>query len=338
MNWLTKLILWKLSLIYRFAIYCWDIYWKSAPAVELPCEVISVGNIVAGGTGKTPLVIYLANLAAKTGYKTAVVARGYKRQSKKLLKIDEDSSWQDVGDEPLEVYNSTENVEIYVSRSKTEAAIMAAKDGAELIIVDDGFQHRKLHRAIDIVCLDWNEPLGPGGMLPLGLLREPPESLIRADIIVYTSYSAGTGQAADFPSDSQAIARFWSGSDIAEFVELRSKIPVSVGKFSGKKVLVFCGLANPGKFETSLRKAGLADFEMMAFRDHHSYSLKDIQNIFAKAESIGAEYLLTTSKDVVKIESFDFSKFDLYFTRQEVSIIDMAGNDKKEEFRKRLGL
>jgi len=156
---IIKFILWKLSIIYRIVIFFWDMYWRNAKQVELPCKVISIGNITAGGTGKTPLAIYLAGLASKSGLKVAVVARGYKREGKGLIELHENSTWQKVGDEPLEIFRRIENVRVYVCQSKTRAAQQAFSDGAELILIDDGFQHRRLARDVNIVCLDWLKPL-----------------------------------------------------------------------------------------------------------------------------------------------------------------------------------
>ncbi|OQX91389.1 MAG: hypothetical protein B6D58_08310, partial [candidate division Zixibacteria bacterium 4484_95] len=129
-----RLFLWPFSLVYRGFVLLWDIYWRLAPKVKLPCKVISVGNIVAGGTGKTPIVIHIANLAARAGFKTAVVAKGYKRIEKGLIELDDKSNWLDAGDEPLEIFQNNKDVRVYVAGSKTKAARKAAIDGAELII------------------------------------------------------------------------------------------------------------------------------------------------------------------------------------------------------------
>lgn len=334
MNWLKHLILWKLSLIYRFAIFIWDIYWRVANKTKLGCRVISVGNIIVGGTGKTPIVKYIAELATGLGFKTAVVARGYKRKSRELIEVDSNSTWQSVGDEPLEIFRLTDNVRVYVHQHKTTAAHKACSDGAEIIIVDDGFQHRKLHRDIDLVCLDYDKPYGPGGMLPLGLLREPRKNLKRADILCLTSYDKYKASLVDIEIDKPT---FYVKSSIANFLNLKTNQRKQPDEFHDLKPIAFCGLANPVKFENNLRLADVNIIKLIPFPDHHAYTAEDIRHLVEEAQKSDANCLITTYKDAVKIESFDFSNFDIYSAMLEISIVDQEGNICQESFKKALG-
>jgi tetraacyldisaccharide 4'-kinase len=333
-----RILLRPFSLVYRIAVFIWNLYWRNAKQVKLPCKVISVGNIVAGGTGKTPIVVYLANLASNLGLKTAVISRGYKRSGTGLVELNRNSNWLDVGDEPLEIFRRTDNVRVYVCKSKTEAAIKAASEGAELIIIDDGFQHRRLARDIDIVCLDWTNPLGPGGYLPYGLLREPPKALIRADIIIYTSYRNKSNQEKQVKGPIGRISLFWSSSHITGFKSLNSDKRASIDQISKERAIAFCGLGSPEKFEECLKQVNIRPAKFIRFRDHHHYTQDNIDKLKQTALEQKASIFITTFKDAVKIELLDFGKFDVYSAMLEIEIIDQFGKQQGDEFKARLGL
>ncbi|MCD6163208.1 MAG: tetraacyldisaccharide 4'-kinase [candidate division Zixibacteria bacterium] len=335
---LPKAMLWPFSLIYGAVIFLWDLYYSHTKQVKLPCKVISVGNITVGGTGKTPLAIKIANLSVKAGYKTAIVARGYKRKAKGLIEISASSNWSDAGDEPLEMIRSTDNVRIYVCKSKTEAAIKAASDGAELIIIDDGFQHRRIYRDIDIVCLDWSNPLGPGGYIPYGLLREPPEALRRADIIIYTSYNDIQSMEKQTISNEGGIKLFWSASKITGFQNIADGKKAGIDEIAAKRAIAFCGLGSPAKFGESLNRIGLKPINFIRFRDHHCYVQEEIDILIQAARKQKAEIFVVTFKDAVKIEGLNFGDYDVYFAKLEIDIIDQSGNGQVDEFREKLKL
>lgn len=335
---LLKTLLWPFSLVYGAIIFLWDLYYDQAKQVKLPCKVISVGNITVGGTGKTPLVIKIAKLSVKAGYKTAIVAKGYKRKAKGLIEISDNSAWGDAGDEPLEMIRSTDNVRVYVCESKTEAAIKAASDGAELIIIDDGFQHRRLYRDIDIVCLDWSNPLGPGGYIPYGKLREPPEALRRADIIIYTSYNDSHSMEKQTINNEGIIKLFWSSSKITGFQNIATGSLASIDEITTKRAIAFCGLGSPEKFSNSLGRISLKPINFIRFRDHHCYVQEEIDILIQVARKQKAEIFITTFKDAVKIEGLNFGDFDIYYARLEINVIDQFGSEQIDEFREKLEL
>ena len=233
-----RIILFPASFIYRVADFFWNIYWHYADTERLPAKVISVGNITAGGTGKTPLTILLAEAAVKAGLRTAVIARGYRRSGKGLVELSPETAWTEAGDEPLEIYRAVKGVRVYVCRSKTTAAKQAARDGAEIIIIDDGFQHRRLHRDIDIVCLDWSAPLGPGGFLPYGFLREPPTALRRADIILYTSYNKQPAAKTEVQLPRKEIKQFRAKTIITGFINIQTGEKLDIEQGIKKKRLL----------------------------------------------------------------------------------------------------
>jgi tetraacyldisaccharide 4'-kinase len=333
-----KILLLPLSCLYRAAVFFWDIYWRKARAVKLPCQVISVGNIAAGGTGKTPVVIYLARLAVKKGLKTAVVAGGYKRQARGLIKINSDSSWVDVGDEPLEIFRQADGADVYVCESKTKAAQQACRDGAQVIIIDDGFQHRRLYRDLDIVCLDWENPMASGRFLPYGLLREPSTALKRADIIIYSNYNDDANQPG---YEIKAVAGkkiFRSVSKISRFKSINSSEEINIDRIAKSRVIAFCGLAAPEKFIGSLKRIGILPLKTINFRDHYRYAERDIDKLKKIAAERRASAFITTGKDAVKIESFDFGDFNVYYAMLEIEITDRTGRQLGEYLEDMSGL
>lgn len=331
MIFLSRILLFPLTILYAVIIVVWDLYWRIIPAVKLPCKVISVGNIVAGGAGKTPMVIYIAKLAVKAGLKTAVVARGYKRREKGTIEVDDNSGWENVGDEPLEVFRAVPGIRVYVCKSKTEAARKAAADGAQIVIVDDGFQHRKLARDIDIVCLDSAKPFGSGWLLPSGRLREPKFALKRADALIFTSFE-NDNIFNDNLIKSSKYKIFYSKSKIAHFNRLDNNSIIECDIVGQQKTIAFCGLADPEKFRKSLAKTGIVPQMFKYYDDHHRYSHFDIEMLMAMVKHKNADCLVTTRKDAVKLDSIAFGDVPVYY-----AFIDIAVSDETE-FRKMIGL
>ena len=164
---------------------------KISPQKRLPCKVISVGNIVVGGTGKTPMVIYLANLLQKKGFRPAVLSRGYMGKSKSPINIVSDGRRifmkpEDCGDEPVLISQAAKGIPVLTGPKRfLTGQVALEKFGADVLILDDGFQHRQLARDVDIVLLKTQTPFGNGCLLPAGPLRESPRALKRAGIIFY---------------------------------------------------------------------------------------------------------------------------------------------------------
>ena len=256
------------------------------PVRRLRFPVVSIGSLSAGGSGKTPLTIALARALTRRGLHVDVLSRGYGRRSEAALRVDPNGASDEFGDEPLLIAREAE-VPVYVAPQRYRAGLLA--EGSEssptgLHLLDDGFQHRQLHRDIDILLLDgrdWNDRL-----LPAGNLREPLRALRRARVL---------GIPADDPElESRLKANGWQGP-IWRLRRLMEVPPVE------GPVVAFCGIARSEQFFAGLEAAGLHLASRIAFPDHHNYKDHDLDCIQDAVRSIGAKALVTTEKDLVRL-------------------------------------
>ena len=290
---------------------------------SLGAPTFSVGNITVGGTGKTPLVAFIAEILSENGEKVCILSRGYGRNDpkKRVLVSNFDeilSNPQDAGDEPFELAVKLAGKAIVVSDADRVSAAEWArgKFGITAFLLDDAFQHRRAQRDLDIVVIDATNPFGNRKTLPFGILREPLSNLRRADLIVI-SRSNLTDNVPDLTAEISnynphcpiiAARNTISGlRDIAEFYEKVEKADESyLFEARSKRTFAFCGLGNPGSFFLQLRFEGFDVAGTEVFRDHHFYSREDIKRIERNALKQKAEILLTTAKDAVKLGDLSF--------------------------------
>lgn len=287
---------------------------------SLGAKTISIGNITTGGTGKTPLVAYVAEILADAGEKVCILTRGYGRASSgQVLVSDGEQVLVDAntgGDEPVELARNLIGKAIVVADADRVAAAAWAKEkfGVTAFVLDDGFQHRRARRDLDIVCIDATNPFGGGRVLPAGSLREHLESLSRAHAIVLTRCEL-TDDLREVTSKIKTLNAetevFRSSSvtyrlaELAKFlgVEKDDEPPLS----QQSSALVFCGLGNPDTFYRSARRAGYNLTATETFRDHYFYTQADIDTLHRTAREQKIEMLLTTAKDAVKLSGLNFS-------------------------------
>lgn len=278
-------------------------------ATRLDETVISVGNITVGGTGKTPLVATLAQVLIEDGERVCILTRGYGRKSasKRVVVADGESilaSAEEGGDEPREMAERLDGKAFIVADAdRVSAAEFATKQFKPTVfILDDGFQHRKILRDLDIVCVDATNPFGNHKTLPFGILREPVSNLRRAQKIVITRSNL-VGEA-EVESIKRRITDVAPESEII-VTTLNFTGFTSVGSDGhfdkGGRAFAFCGLGNPENFFLLLKNENINVAGTHSFRDHHRYSQNDLDNITALAKERGAEMLLTTAKDSVKL-------------------------------------
>jgi tetraacyldisaccharide 4'-kinase len=281
---------------------------------RLPCVVISIGNIVAGGTGKTPAVIALAQLLQHTKKRVAVISRGYRSTLRGKFAIVSDGekillSPEEAGDEAYLLARSLKGIPILIGKERFEAGLEAIKRWkVDVILLDDGFQYWKLAKDLDIVTVDATQPFGTGRMLPSGTLREPKSALRYADIILLTRVD----QTSNLNSVYAQIRKYATRQPIIESVH----VPYSLRRIGsteilgldileGKNVLAVCGIGNPDSFVNTLRSLKTAKITLLDFPDHHEYTLTDIKLILRKAEADGVNFIITTEKDEQKLLAFD---------------------------------
>lgn len=281
---------------------------------KLNCAVLSVGNLTVGGTGKTPMVAYLAAMFARHGLLPVVLSRGYGGKGQKQPLVVSDGhrlcAGADIaGDEPVQLAGMLKSVPVVVARDRHAGGRLAlAKFGADILLLDDGFQHRRLHRDYNLLLMDGRLPLGNGRLLPRGPLRELQGSIQRADAIVFTRWDrVQDGTAAEKLSQSIAERPVFHARHRAR---LQSWIPAEgslrqtekgLSMLSGKRVCAFSAIADNEDFFSALEKAGAHLTQRLAFRDHYAFGAKDMQNILAKAAGQHADMLCTTSKDWARI-------------------------------------
>jgi tetraacyldisaccharide 4'-kinase len=285
-----------LTPFYRIAVSTrnrlFDLGTKRAHRVGVP--VVSIGNLTTGGTGKTPIVAWLAGWLQQHGKTPCIVSRGY----------------QALQDRTNDEYRVLEQLCPGVPHLQSRDRVAAARAAVEqhrpdVIILDDGFQHRRLHRDLDIVLVDALNAWGYGRLLPRGLLREPTSSLRRADAVVITR--ADQVDAAALTKLQDEIVRL-TAAPVAEMAFRPQHLLTSDGRtaeltsLAGQKLLGFCGIGNPQGFGRTLTAAGLPDVPLEAFPDHHHYTAEDLRRLTELASAQQAATLVTTQKDLVKLE------------------------------------
>ena len=270
------------------------------PVYKVNKPVISIGNISMGGSGKTPVVEYIAKLLIEKGLKPGIIGKGYKRKNAGVCVVCDGSnrfaSIDDAGDEML-MLASKLNVPVVVHEKKYIAAQYLAENlPVDIILVDDGFQHRWLHRDIDIVILD-EKSIAKPYLFPKGRLREPISSLERADIILIN-------QSINVPANlynqfQSKIIRFETKFSEPYNIETNES-----GNIDKENIFSFCGIANPKRFIESLASLNYRTIYKHFFRDHHCYTEKDIYFIITQAKQNNCSSIITTEKDAVKLTPF----------------------------------
>ncbi len=315
---LLRSLLIPFYLLYRVVIWMRNFCYTSGiiKQKQLPCRVISVGNIVAGGTGKTPAVIAIAKLLQENNYKVGVLLRGYKGKSNREITLVSDGekllcTRDQCGDEADMLARQLKNIPVAVGKKRylTGKAILKRYE-CNVLILDDGFQHRQLSRDLDILTVDATQPYGTGKMLPIGTLREPKSSIQRADLILLTRTDIPNIDIAKIRAELNRIA---PNTQILESVHAPTSlcllnqqgenISLRVDFLKRKRILAVCGIGNPQAFVSTLRKYNPETVELYAFADHHVYTVSDLENIRLRMNQYESEYIAITQKDEQKITS-----------------------------------
>ncbi len=294
-----------------------------------PVPVISVGNLTAGGTGKTPFVAHLVHWFRDRGVRVGILSRGYRALP------------GEVNDEKLVLDRLCPGVPHFQHKDRLQSAHIAVSEhGAELLILDDGFQHRRLARDLDVVLIDALNPWGYGHLLPRGLLREPPAALRRADLVVLTRADQCTDEGRQ--KILNCLRTLVGGDNCVQVVFAARRLRNSSGEvaefgsLAGQTIAAFCGIGNPENFRQTLDRLGLTVRLFRSFADHHHYTHRDLAEIAEQARAAGAEAILTTHKDLVKINRDDLEDRPLWAVDIETQIL--CGGERLEHHLNQMAL
>jgi tetraacyldisaccharide 4'-kinase len=302
-------------------------YNRSGVAVRAPVPVISVGNLAVGGTGKTPLVAWIARRLRGEGLVPAVVSRGYGGTAgvgPLVVSTGEGPrvNARTAGDEPHLLARALKGVIVIVGSNRIEGARSAAAAGAGVVVLDDGFQHRRLARDLDLVALDARAPFADGHLLPRGSLREPPYALRRAQVVILTRVREDDAATAAI----DAVRRTGYGGPIVRAGHRIAGFSDAAGarRDPPKRALAFCGIGDPALFREDLAAAGVTTEGFHAFRDHQPYTLAGWDALVAEARGKGVA-LVTTEKDLSRLEAAagaSLARAELAVLRIEVVVWD----------------
>ena len=308
-SWLYGVGVWLRNRLYTFGVF---------KARTLPCRVISVGNIVVGGTGKTPAVIAIAKHLQEKNVRVGILLRGYKRVSREKVTIVSDgekvcASLSESGDEADMMARHLDGIPIVVGGQRYQAGrIVLERFDIDVLLLDDGFQHRQLARDVDILTLSTKHPFGdPERLLPAGTLREPPIALRRADIILLTH----TDITRVSPSAKEVVKALSPNALVLESIHQPMHVYPLVPKdekkevdfrptlkvLEGKRILAVCGIGQPETFVATLMRCSPEGVELLAYPDHHDYTEADMRQIGTAFQAAAADLIVTTQKDEQKL-------------------------------------
>ncbi len=305
---LVRLLLWPLSLLYggyvRLRAWLYANGWRKQR--RLRAKVISVGNLSVGGTGKTPMVMWLAEKFIAEGKRVAILSRGYRGSGGTSDEIE------------LMKYRLQGRVKFGIGKDRfAEGRRIEEHDRIDVFILDDGFQHLPLARDLDILLMDSSRPVHRGLLLPAGSLREPPSAMGRADLLVFTRVETQ-------PGSVEAIAKLGEYpvfAGVTRLVGFRSRDTEALLPTSGigaGPFLAFCGIGNPEAFLRDLQAWNVPVAGKMYFADHHHYTASDGKALEKAAQAAGAKAFVTTEKDVQNLAGVKFKDMPVY-----IAVIDL---------------
>ncbi len=330
--------------------YALGVWWRNRNFDRHPekinhvdAPILSVGNLTLGGTGKSPVVRFLARELQHLGFCTAILSRGYRAKEQDVQEVSEtDATGKPLNDEGREMARALPGARLYQNPDRTAAAIRAiTEDGVDALILDDGYQHRKLHRDGNILLIDAEEPFGlTGKLFPCGTLREPMWNLSRADVIILTHadrlnererHTLRTELTERFPMKSNCV---WVEAvhSPTVFAEANGNtIPVETFSktHSDARFGAFCGIGKPTGFFRSLRQCGITLVAEKKYPDHHVFDVDEVEKLTAWARENQLSALLCTKKDAVKLPAALPDGTPIYALQIEIAFL--SGED---DFRK----
>lgn len=327
---MLKAVLWLLSWPFRLVVTCrnwvFDRGWLRRYYPPVPV-VMSIGNIVVGGTGKTPVTLMIAQ-EFYHDFLVAILSRGYRSQAEKLsdpvVLSKGEGPMQSAffcGDEPFLLAQNLPKAYVVVGKDRHKASDMAAKAGAQLILLDDGMQHRRLARDFEIVVMDNCDPFGQGHFLPRGLLREGLSSLSRAHLIILNH----SKDSEKFISMKQTLSRYSKAMVVGtnmEVVHVEGFDGAIIPTLQGKKVGIFCGIAHPEYFQETVLGQGAEIVDSIFVADHRGFDLTVLAEFARECKVRGAEMLLCTEKDKVKLSELTGIGLPVAWLKMRLNVVE----------------
>jgi tetraacyldisaccharide 4'-kinase len=310
------------TLPYSAVLNTRNVLYKSGivKSTRLPVKVISIGNITTGGTGKTPLVEFSVKYLSEIGKKVAILSRGYGGNNPSQ------ESNEIVNDECLALRENLQNVPVLAGRDRVKNGKKAISDfGVDCVILDDGFQHLKLKRDLDTVVIDALNPFGGGHLIPRGILREPLKNLKRADLFIISHCNQSNEQT--IKSIYTKLNQINKDAPVCESIHS----PVHIDKImdgsilglewlKGKRIYALSAIGNPESFAFTLKGLDADLIKHRVFSDHHNYTQAEIDDVISEAQSLGAEAIIVTQKDMVKIRKMNIKDVNILSLKIEIQI------------------
>lgn len=305
------------------------------PSSRLPCRVISIGNLTVGGTGKTPMVIHLADYLSRSGRKVGVVSRGYggKTNASELLVSDGERllvTPKQVGEEPYLIAQRLSSVPVIVGKRRAGAGrILCERFGVDTLLLDDGFQHLSLYRDVNLLLIDITDPFGNGFLLPRGILREPFSALGRADAILLTRIEQnGYAESDRIKALLEEISRRYTLPILRSSFSPSLLVPLTESPAQGiewirqKRWYLFSGIGNPQAFRRSVELLGGKIVGEKIYSDHCDYSHRMVKSLFQDITRTSPDGVITTEKDGVKVRPHLPTGLPVFALRIEVGEIE----------------
>ncbi|HKP86323.1 MAG TPA: tetraacyldisaccharide 4'-kinase [Blastocatellia bacterium] len=333
---LKRALLWVPAKLYELAVRLRVAAYETEylKPKRLDAAVIAVGNITLGGTGKTPMVEHIARYIKSEIHSVAILTRGYGRESsgqRALGASGRDTegadSYREFGDEPLMLARALPDIPVVINKDRYEGGRWAITElGAEVLVLDDAYQHLALARDLNILLIDATDPFGGFEMVPFGRLREPLYAIKRADAVIVTR--------ADRPFDqgqTNAIIKHFCGdkvpvmhvcSFITRLRHLETGEEYETNQFTGWNAALMCGIGNPRAFADDILQAGINIVSENFFPDHHAFTQEDLDRITRAAQDAGADLIVTTEKDAVRLERLKQGAVPVYAARLEIQSDD----------------
>ena len=325
---LLKGVLWMLTPIYRIATAIKNRKYshRNASVIQVDVPVISIGNLTTGGTGKSPMVMWLAGKLREHDVRVAIVSRGYGASAS--------AGQTRLNDEALEMQQRLPDVPQLQDPDRVKSALIAIEElETQCIVMDDGFQHRKLHRDLDIVLIDATNPFGYGYVLPRGLLREPITALSRADTVIVTRCQQVSIEVIDtICATIDTAIHQTTDQRAAPPIVCRVKTvatgwlqyngnQIEIDEMGKDPVVACCAIGNPDSFIKNANTVGAQIAGQIFFPDHHRFTRADIESIVALAKSKGVTKVICTHKDLVKIAVDQFEGVSFYALKIEIEFL-----------------